>query len=134
MDNLKFRVYVKSYKMMAYDVTSINFEAKTVECHLVTSEEGDPSEFEFDEVEIMQWTGKKDKKGEDIYDGDVVRVKSSDGFYDRIYYIKWNSEATEWSLYSKYDEPRLPLGTCIKRCKIIGNLHESPNLLSELSK
>ena len=51
--NLKFRAYLKKYKMTV-DVVRINFDIKTIECYLVDEDEGDFSEFNFDEVELVQ--------------------------------------------------------------------------------
>lgn len=55
--DLKFRAYIKNVKWML-PVEQINFNVETVEVDL-TSGYGDYAEYEFDEVELMQYTGLK---------------------------------------------------------------------------
>lgn len=65
------------------------------------------------EVNIMQYTGLKDKKGQKIYEGDIYSVWKDKG----------NPEVVEW----RRGGFRLPDGVYIE---VIGNIYESPELLS----
>jgi len=85
------------------------------------------------EIEIMQYTGLKDRDGKEIYEGDIVRVpaivyKGGSGVYD-IYSIRfaWGSFYL-YDLNSGFDDL---LQDVSDECEIIGNIHEHPELLKQ---
>lgn len=72
---IKFRVWLKNEKKMV-EVTEINFKEKFIKidepyyskinfCGIVIP---------FDQIELMQYTGLKDRNGVEIYEGDIVRL------------------------------------------------------------
>ena len=71
MSNIpKFRIWDKEFKMMRH-VSSIDFDDKCTysdypDMHVCC-------ERKFHEVELMQWTGFKDKSGlHELYEGDII--------------------------------------------------------------
>lgn len=72
---------------------------------------------------IGQFTGLKDKKGNEIYEGDVLQTRSGIGYmvFDNCgYAIKSpGSEAVDYEFSAFYLE-----------CEIIGNIYDNPELIS----
>ena len=119
----KFRAWDKETKTMI-DVSLINFEE-----HSILGgywEFGQTESIKFDEIELMQSTGLKDKNGKEIFEGDILKSNKyiTSVFYERgAYCVKFSRTPNTTvtmnviSFIEKY------------KTKIIGNIYENPELL-----
>lgn len=69
---IKYRAYIKALNWIV-PVERICFDTQTVEVDLCS----DTAEYDFDEVELMRFTGFRDEKGEEIYEGDKLLLTTT---------------------------------------------------------
>lgn len=136
MREIKFRAFEEHSQRMYYNVQSGIYM--------------DPDEFEsFNDIlglaryKVMQFTGLKDKNGDEIYEGDVILITYDEAFSELPYYIgevKFRADDN----YPAFD--LLPWIDCemnalswlksesdpsVKSYAVIGNIYQNPDLLKE---
>ncbi len=87
---------------------------------------------------IMQYIGRKDKNGKEIYEEDVVKgyfslsgIKTNPKF--EITKVEWDEKLTGFNPFNRYD---CDCGEfyCVEDCEVIGNIYENPELLKDEEK
>ena len=127
---IKFRAWSKYNKKMYYKVMVGMWGNKEVmddenytACMLYEYSNDNPKigewlHFEpYDDVELMQYTGYKDKNGKEIYEGDIIQT-------DEYWVCNrcWRKSETKIVKdIRKYYESR--------HCTVIGNIYENPGFL-----
>lgn len=80
----------------------------------------------YKEFDLMQYTGLKDMKGKEIYEGDIVIHHS------KMCKIIFNVEEARFVLRDDEFELEIPFtNNNNKRMEIVGNIYENPELLGE---
>lgn len=88
------------------------------------------SEFDYSPAMRMQYTGKQDMEGKDIYEGDIIYKELYDsddyafGIYDFTGVIEEDPDGMGWMI-SSIDENDINF----HQIKIIGNKYQNPDLL-----
>ena len=129
MREIKFRVWNKENKKMFY---SSDISKDIRENLLLITLQGEivrVKEFYYTTTLknffLMQYTGLKDKKGNDIYEGDIVIIDIPNIDKFRAEIIFKNGAFWIDSLMPKL------LGDYIKNVRVIGNIYENPGLLED---
>lgn len=130
----KFRVWVKIGKRMVFsdDILAIDYENKEIVTQQVYFENGLPDDrdiycYDFDEIELMQSTGLKDKNGKEVFIGDIV--KCTRGYLHEVYLEKEYGGTFIGGMPSIYLKGLLNGYAWTEDEEIIDNVYENPELL-----
>ncbi len=129
MREIKFRAWDKEEKKMYANIIGIRFYPGCID--VTIQDEGGFTDIY--DVDLIEYTGLKDKNGKEIYEGDIVTMNPDDD--------DWNDFIVFWrgrfELKSYTNHPR-PVTNCQladwcqgsdNPCIIIGNIYESKDLL-----
>ena len=113
---------MREFKFRAWDGRSIIGDLT-----LKTTEGIEIKVCSFPDYIFMQYTGLKDKNGEEIYDEDIIK----DSFGDRIGVVKFNEYEASYEL-TEYDGIHIFTAyNCENLFEVIGNIYEHQHLLKE---
>jgi len=123
------------FKFRAWDGVELRYDvagfrhSETGEPQVLLSDGG---LFNISENPVMQYTGLKDSKGVEIYDGDIVKgLRHYSDDIDQIAAVRQVSPA-EW-LWGCYGNIYIALDYDCKT-EVIGNIHENKDILDNIDK
>lgn len=136
MNNLKFRVWDKKLKLLG-NVSYIDFKSKKMIYH---NHNGLFNYYvNFEDVEIMQSTGLKDRKGTEIFIGDIVKIYVEDREEHKVYYslckVVFDEETstTKLEIIERFCDMLMPVKYLflknVEDIVIAGNIYENKELL-----
>lgn len=130
MREIEFRVWLKNEKKMV-EVEEINFEHSFIQYKKYEDDEigYDDKYIDFEDVELMEYTGKNDKHNNKIFEHYLIMF---DGM-KYIYEVVWDDESSSYKLQNRtigFEWDYLELRTFkTKAIEVIGNIYENPELL-----
>lgn len=139
MREIKFRAWNPEIKEMWHDFSICgkglipehegNFFASMSCNHL---NQGIKYAQEYGKLVLMQFTGLYDRDGKEIYEGDILAVYYPDEICGAVRFGECmiNGEYRTWGFYADGTDEILRPGWA-EDTKIIGNIHENPELLAK---
>lgn len=146
MREIKFRAWDKNNKIMHHDVEFIRSGTEGNDWIIFKSDKQkladekvlDNPYFQ-QQIELMQYTGLKDKNGKEIYEGDLIKFTEidEDSCFGRedtnVVEVQWLEDIAQFRAIFKSGR-RTELHFVVKlptvvSCEIIGNIYESEHLI-----
>lgn len=81
-----------------------------------------PDEY-IDEYIVEQFTGLKDRNGQDVYEGDLLKIKYPFSDNDEICEVKWSNSDAGFIIGN------FQLWKVVPKSVVVGNVHEDKDLL-----
>ena len=130
---IKYRAWLKEEKKMV-NVETIDFSEKSIQ-HLEKNEIIDAYLLRttfLEDIDLMQYTGLKDKNGKEIYEGDILKYNFPyDGRLKHISLVKFVETEASFGIKDIYGN-EIPLYriTANNYFEVVGNIYENPELLN----
>ena len=128
MREIKFRAWVKDRKAI-FEVILIDYVSKKVTYivertgHLLNIRHD-----KFNDIELMQYTGIKDKDNKEIYEGDIL----FESFGERYYKVVFENGSFRAEFKGDFEEYSFDLIDVVAQsCEVIGNIHENSKLMED---
>ena len=130
MRNIKFRAWDINEKRMMPSFTMFDISDVGIQ--------GWPSHIVFmkDHYDLMEYTGRKDKNKQELYESDIIKCNSYDEHGNAgkiIGEIYWDQSECAWAIYSRHSE--VGMGTkkglflsWAKNIELLGNKYQNPDL------
>lgn len=125
MREIKFRAWHKEKKEIV-KVEEIDFMNKVIN-YIDNDYENNRQEIIgacFEDIELMEYTGLKDMRGKEIYEGDILFESSGEEYFKVVF--------EDGSFRLESEEYSLLLKNYAHICEVVGNIYENSELIKEV--
>ena len=130
MREIKFRACHKGEKIIV-DVEEIDFMNKVIN-YIYNDYENNRQEIVgayFEDIELMQYTGLKDKSNKEIYEGDIL----FESFGEKYYKVIFENGSFRAEFDGDFEEHSFDLIDVVAQgYEVVGNIYENPELIKEV--
>jgi uncharacterized phage protein (TIGR01671 family) len=135
MRDIKFRIFDKKENKMVFTGFHVFGEVTlfhAIDQYLYETKDSKDGLERYNDLELMQCTGLKDKNGKDIYECDIVKLIEANRLYTaefidsgfKLIHADPKLSRMHWGYLHKIKE-------CEFTCEVAGNIHENPELLNQ---
>ncbi len=132
MNKIQFRAWYPEKQKM-YEVAKVDMwgDPDQATCDLAAVDE-ELFDIYLNDVELMQYIGRKDINGKEICEGDIVSfddcTSTESGYWERgcIGVVKWCNETVSFEVSNRFSAESYEV---LDECVVIGNIYENPELL-----
>ena len=126
MREIKFRVWHKGKKIIS-EVFGIDILHKEI---FFSNDDVDYCEIsDFKYIELMEYTGLKDKNNKEIYEGDIL----FESFGEKYYKVVFENGSFRAEFEVDFEEHSFDLIDVVaQNCEVVGNIYENPELMEEV--
>ena len=83
----------------------------------------------YKEFDLMQYTGLKDMKGKEIYEGDIL----FESFGEKYYKVVFENGSFRAEFEGDFEEHSFDLIDVVAQgCEVVGNIYENPELIEDV--
>ncbi len=130
MREIKFRAWLKKEKIIV-DVLELIHNGRVG----ISVQDSGPFIRQPEEIELMQFTGLKDKNGNDVYEGYIFKcIYDFDGCSKHLNEIAWSDKTARFYLKPHGEDCHQPAVEIdvhdMTRMEIIGNIYQNPDLIA----
>lgn len=128
MRDIKFRAWDERNKRMTYDIINTEMRDGYIGINVISC--GGYI------VDLMQYAGRKDKDGKDIYEGDILYLKCMTPFEDLSHgnYRPFLCQFKDYGyFFTRKNTTDIPIVSWVNEhgITVIGNIYENPELMEK---
>jgi uncharacterized phage protein (TIGR01671 family) len=128
MREIKFRFWNKiARRFQPASKYAIDGEGKLVAYDYEIHAYNDPVDFSKTIIVAQQYTGLKDKNGVEIYEGDILKYKGFDGWFDEVGF--YYNGAVKHTIIESGDSHAAGYAYIPIDREVVGNIFENPELI-----